>query len=81
MILTVEVKPNAKESKVLGWKDRGTVVISISAPAKDGKANAALIALLSEKLGVAKSLIEIRRGHTGRVKHIELPDTIDLVEL
>lgn len=78
MILTVEVKPNARESKVISWKDRATVIIAIAAPAMDGKANRELIEFLSDKLGVAKSLIEIKRGHSGRVKHVVLPETVNL---
>lgn len=78
MILTVRVKPNARESKVLSWIDAGTVNIAICAPATEGKANAELIAFVAEKIGLAKSLIEIKRGHNARVKHLSLPDIHDL---
>lgn len=81
MILTVEVKPNAKESKVIVWKDAGTVVIAIKAPPIDGKANQEVISFLSEKLKIAKSLIEIKRGQGSRVKHVKLPDNTDLYGL
>lgn len=78
MILTVEVKPNARETKILGWKDAGTVRIAIAAPAQDGKANKALIEFLAKEYKLAKSLIEIVRGHTGRVKHVRIPDNIKI---
>lgn len=78
MILTVQVKPNANETKLISWKDSATVIVAIKAPPKDGEANRELIKFLAKQLNIAKSLVEIKRGHTGRVKLIKLPDTIDL---
>ncbi len=78
MILTVHIKPNAKKDQVKAWLDSGTVKIDIAAPEVDNKANRALIEFLSKNLGAAKSLITIKRGHSSRVKHIELPDSVDL---
>jgi uncharacterized protein len=73
MILVVHVKPNARVSKLIKSNDDGSVTIALAAPATEGKANEELIDFLSEKLGIAKSLIEIRRGHTSRTKHVEIP--------
>ncbi|MBT4856618.1 DUF167 domain-containing protein [Candidatus Uhrbacteria bacterium] len=81
MILTVQVKPGASKTKVVSWRDEGTVVIALAAPPVDGKANRALIVFLSKQLRVAKSLITIKRGQSGRVKHIELPDGTSLDHL
>lgn len=81
MILTVHIKPNARVSQVKAWLDSGNVKIDIAAPAVDGKANRALIDFLAKELRVAKSLINIKRGHSSRVKHIELPDSIDTSKL
>ena len=78
MILAVEVKPNARESKIIAWRDSGTAVIAIKAPPIDGKANQELIKFLSKELRIAKSLIMIKRGQGSRVKHISLPDDTDL---
>ncbi|MFH1711878.1 MAG: DUF167 domain-containing protein [Patescibacteria group bacterium] len=74
MILTVEVKPNAHETKIVAWKDAATVVVAIAAPPTEGKANQELIKFLSKEFGVAKSLIEIVRGQGSRVKHVKIPD-------
>ncbi len=81
MILTVHVKPSARETKVVSWQDAATVVIAIAAPPVDGKANQELIRFLSRKLGVAKSLIEIKRGQGSRVKHVEVPEGSDIKNL
>lgn len=81
MILTIEVKPNSKETKIIAWRDAGTVKIAIKAPPVEGQANLELIKFLSDKLNIAKSLIEIKRGHAGRVKHVQLPDEVDLDQI
>ena len=74
MILTVHVKPNARETKIIGWRDRATVIIAVKGKPKDGEANRELIRFFSKHYKVAKSLIEIKHGHNGRVKLISLPD-------
>ena len=73
MILVVHVKPGAKTTQITGWLDRGTVVVAVHAPATEGKANAELLCFLAEKLRIPKTHLTIKRGLTGRVKHLELP--------
>lgn len=46
--------------------------IRLTAPPVDGEANAALIAYLSKALSLRKADIEIRSGHTGRMKILHL---------
>jgi len=74
MILTVHVKPGASKTRFISWMDKTTAIIALAAPPVDGKANQELVAFLSKRLKVAKSFITIKRGHSGRVKHLELPD-------
>lgn len=81
MILTVHVKPNAKKTGFRSWMDSSTVVIDLNAPPIDGRANLELINFLAKQLKIAKSLIILKRGHSSRVKHIELPDNVDLNNL
>lgn len=81
MILTVHVKPNAKETKVTGWLDSGTVVIAIHAPPAEGKANEELIKFVAESLSLPKTFVVLKRGHTSRVKHLEIPDATPLAGL
>ncbi|PIX62382.1 hypothetical protein CO057_04565 [Candidatus Uhrbacteria bacterium CG_4_9_14_0_2_um_filter_41_50] len=78
MILTVKVRPNSRQTKISGWIDAGTVVIDIKSPPIDGKANIELINFLAKELGIAKSLVTIKRGQGSKVKHIELPAGTDL---
>lgn len=73
MLLTVYVKPHAATESV-EWIDDETLRVCVRALAEKGKANAAVIALLSKKFGIKKSNIEIVRGHTIQIKHIKIPE-------
>jgi uncharacterized protein YggU (UPF0235/DUF167 family) len=48
------------------------VVIRVTAPPVDGKANDALCRLIAEKAGVAPSRVTIARGHTARDKVLRI---------
>ena len=71
MIITVHVKPRSRKNAI-EWIDEETAKISVSAVAEKGKANDAVIDLLSEDLKIAKSLITIVRGKTTRIKQVEI---------
>jgi len=70
MIIEVKVIPNAKRTELIktetGYKAR------LQAPPVDGKANEALIELLSKEFGVPKRSIEITKGATSRNKTVLL---------
>ena len=71
MIITVHVKPRSRKNTI-EWIDDETAKISVTAPAEKGKANEAVIKVLSDDLKIAKSLIEIVRGKTTRMKQVEI---------
>lgn len=48
------------------------IVVRVHAKAVDGAANRAIVDAIAEALGVRHSAVIIRRGHTSRVKHIEV---------
>jgi uncharacterized protein (TIGR00251 family) len=69
--LTVEVRPRAGRDEIAGWQ--GVVLrVRVAAPPADGAANEAVRALLAERLGCARSRVEIVRGHTGRTKVVRV---------
>jgi len=76
MILTVHVRPNAKQNEIVEWLDPTTVKIKIAAPAQDGKANKALILFLAETFHIAQSQISLVRGATTKIKQLSVPDEI-----
>jgi uncharacterized protein (TIGR00251 family) len=69
--ITVRVQPNAKRNEVVRFED-GVLFIKITAPPVKGKANQALIAFLSDNLGVSKSRLSIEKGTTNRTKVITI---------
>ncbi len=71
MLISVRVHPNAKKNELVGFSD-GVWQAKVSAPPVKGKANAELIVLLSQVLGVGKNSISIVKGHTSRNKLIAI---------
>jgi uncharacterized protein (TIGR00251 family) len=69
--LTLHIQPGAKKSEIVGLHG-DALKVRIAAPAVDNKANAALIELLGEALGVPKSVITIRHGAGARRKIVEI---------
>ncbi|MDR2554087.1 MAG: DUF167 domain-containing protein [Fibromonadaceae bacterium] len=72
MEIQIKVTPNANKNELIkteaGYKAR------IQCPPVDGKANDALIKLLSKEFGVAKNSIEIIKGKTSRNKMVLIRD-------
>jgi uncharacterized protein len=69
--LAIRVQPRAKRSEVAGERG-GAVVIRVSAPPVDGKANEAVCTLIAERVGVPKSAVRIVRGESSRDKLVRI---------
>ena len=65
------VKPGTSQEKMVVAED-GSLVVYLRAKAHDGEANKALMKVLAEHFGVAKSRIKIVRGQSSRQKVIEV---------
>ena len=61
------MQPRASRNRVTGYRD-GTLRVSVTASPQDGRANAALLELLADTLGIAKSSLRIVRGSASRDK-------------
>ena len=70
--LRVKVKPNARTEELLALDD-GSFAAHVKAPPVDGKANAALIALVARHFGLRKAQVSIRSGASGRMKLVQIP--------
>ena len=74
--LTVRLTPRAAHEGLGGIRldADGTphLLARVAAPAVDGAANAALIRLVAQTLGVAKSAVTLTSGQTSRVKTLEV---------
>lgn len=71
MRIQIKVMPRAKRPGVEQLPD-GSWRVAVSAPAEDGKANAAVIEALAKKFDVPKGSVRIVRGLTGRQKEVEI---------
>ena len=61
-ILNIKVVPGARKDRVVGpYGD--AIKLQVSAPPEGGKANAAVVALLAEALGVKAAQVSIMAGH------------------
>jgi uncharacterized protein YggU (UPF0235/DUF167 family) len=70
MKISVKVKPNARTEKVT--EENGTLLIKTREPAREGKANEAVIRLSALYYKVPRSAIRIVSGLNGRNKIIEI---------
>lgn len=70
--LAVHVHPKSAENAILGWRssadNKAELSVKLTAAPTDGKANEALMKLLSKELGVPKSAIVIKSGQASRHK-------------
>ena len=71
--------PRARRNAITGILDPGAqaggpaLKVTVTAPPADGKANAAVLALLARALRVPKSTLSVLSGETGRTKLIHIP--------
>lgn len=76
MRLAVRVTPRGGRDGVDGWvrDDAGRLLLKVrvAAPAAEGQANAAVIALLAKALGRPKSALALVSGTAARVKRIDV---------
>ena len=69
--LAIRVQPRAKRTEVAG--ERGeAVVIRVTAPPVDGRANEAVCRLIARRLNVPKSAVRIVRGESARDKLVRI---------
>jgi uncharacterized protein (TIGR00251 family) len=66
-ILPVRAQPGARRNEIRG-EQNGMLKVSVTQAAEKGKANKALIALLSKELSLRKSQIELISGATSSQK-------------
>lgn len=74
--IAVRAQPGAKKTGVVGvWN--GMLKVAVSAPAEDGRANAALVEVLREFFGIPRSRVELLRGASNRNKVFRLHGLTD----
>ena len=67
----VTVKPLAKKESVTQPSDL-ELVVTVHAPAREGKANGRLVEILADHFHTAKTQVRILHGHNSRKKLVEV---------
>jgi uncharacterized protein (TIGR00251 family) len=68
-LLAVRAQPGARKTAV-GGEHAGALKVAVTAPPEDGRANAAIVELLRDWLGLKRSEVELASGATNRNKQI-----------
>ena len=71
-LLRVRVQPRAPRSEIVGWRADGTLSVRVAAPPVEGRANAAVAALLAGALDLRPSAVRVERGARGRDKLVQV---------
>jgi uncharacterized protein YggU (UPF0235/DUF167 family) len=66
------VTPRASANAVAGERD-GVLLVRVTAPPVEGKANDAVVALLAKALGTPRGAVQVVRGASARTKRISVP--------
>ena len=71
MKLDVKVVPKSSRDRVVGWVgDR--LKVAVTAAPERGKANAAVIEVVAEALGVSRSRVRVASGERAPLKTLEI---------
>ena len=73
MRVVVRVKPGSSKGPLVESDEEG-LVIYVREKAIDGAANEGVIKLLADHFDVPKSRVRVVRGHTARIKQVEIDD-------
>jgi uncharacterized protein (TIGR00251 family) len=70
--ITARVHPRASRARAI-LQPQGHIDVWVTAPAVDGRANAAVIALLATQLGLRERDVTLVRGERTRQKLLDVP--------
>jgi uncharacterized protein (TIGR00251 family) len=69
--IRVRLQPRAARNEIAGERD-GALVVRLTAPPVDNRANEALCRLLAKELGVARTRVSLLKGVRSRDKVVEV---------
>lgn len=70
-LLSLHIQPGARRSGVVGLHGEA-LKIRLAVPPVEGRANAALLAYVAERLGLPKSAVSLKSGQTSRQKVVRV---------
>ncbi len=75
MHIRVKVRPKSQKNEVGETLEDGTLKLQVKAPPEKGKANDAVVELLSSHYNVPKSAVKIISGHTSQIKLVRIDES------
>jgi uncharacterized protein (TIGR00251 family) len=69
--IEIRLQPRAGHNRIAGERD-GRLLVQVTAPAVDGRANEALCRLIAKRAGVARGKVTIVRGERSRDKLVRV---------
>ncbi len=79
IVFNIKVIPASSKSEVTGLYN-GMIKAKVAAAPEKGKANQALIELLSKKLNISKSDIAITSGLTSKIKQVSIRHSANVLD-
>lgn len=70
--IAVRVHPGARRDALVDRLANGEWKVAVSAPPEGGRANAAVVELVAELLGVKRGQVVVARGVSSRAKTVEI---------
>jgi uncharacterized protein (TIGR00251 family) len=70
--LTLRVQPGARKNALLARMPGGIWKVAVAAPPLEGRANEAVVELVSDLLGVHRRQVTLARGESSRSKVVEV---------
>ena len=75
VVIALHVQPGARRTAIAGLHG-GRLKVAVATPPTEGRANAALLDFLAERLGIPKSRLSILTGASAREKRVALPSSV-----
>lgn len=69
--IAVKVQPRSSRDRVVG-RHGGSIKVQVKAPPVEGAANASVVEVLAEWLGVPRRSVSVTRGQSGRDKVVDV---------
>src|SRR5690349_968227 len=74
--LNVRVIPRARRDELAGARD-GRLLVRVTAPPLEGRANAAVCAAIAKAAGVPRTSVTVVRGERSRDKRVRIAGAVD----
>lgn len=72
-VVSVRAQPGARRNMIVG-RQGDALKVAVTAPADKGRANASLVLVLAETLGLKRAQVELIAGETSRAKKFLVRD-------